>query len=147
MYARIVFCLMLIVSTQAQGNHCLVDVQTMAFGEYDIFYPGPVDAQGFVNVQCTSNDPFRVSADVGMNGDTSFTFRRMNGGGATSLLYNLYLDPSRTQVWGDGNGNSMFYSGSPINGRAQFPFYGRIPPAQQVETGVYRDSVIVTVEW
>jgi spore coat protein U-like protein len=122
-------------------------VQPLSFGDYDMFYPAPLDSQAFINLQCSTNDPFRVTVDSGLNGDGSFSLRRMSSTGRTNLLYNLYLDPSRRQIWGDGNGNSSFYSATPLNGRAQIPIYGRVPPAQPVETGIYRDSVIVTVEW
>ena len=141
------FGLLNIVSFNVSANHCLVDVEPLAFGDYDIFYPAPLDTQANINLQCSSNDLFRVTMDMGMNGDGSYAFRRMQSGGSTSLLYNLYLDPSRRQAWGDGNGNSGFYSGVPVQGFSRLVVYGRIAPAQQVETGLYRDSVIVTVEW
>jgi len=141
------FALLNVASFNVSANHCLVDVEPLAFGDYDIFYPAPLDTQANINLQCTSNDPFRVTMDSGMNGDGSFTFRRLQSGGGTSLLYNLYLDPSRRQVWGDGNGSSGFFSGSPVQGLSRLVVYGRIAPGQQAETGLYSDSVIVTVEW
>lgn len=147
MHVKKLLFVLLFYMPLVNASHCLVDVQPLAFGDYDIFYPAPLDTQAFINLQCSSNDPYRVSADAGMDGDGSYSFRRMTGAGSTRLMYNLYLDVSRRQVWGDGNGSSAFYSGSPVNGRAQLVYYGRLPPGQQVEAGVYRDSVIVTVEW
>ena len=152
MQDKLLFCcffiaLLNVVSSNVSANHCLVDVEPLSFGDYDIFYPAPLDTQANINLQCTSNEPFRVTMDTGMNGDGSFTFRRLQSGGSTSLLYNLYLDSSRRQVWGDGNGSSGFFSGSPVQGFSRLVVYGRIAPGQRVETGLYRDSVIVTVEW
>ena len=144
---RLFFLFCVLTSADVGATHCLVDVQPLAFGDYDIFYPAPVDTQGYLSLQCSSNDPFRVTMDAGMTGDASFSFRRMTSSGSTALLYNLYIDASRRQVWGDGNGSSGFYTGNPIMGSSRLVVYGRIPPGQPVETGLYRDSVIVTVEW
>lgn len=140
--------LLLLMSSPVYAAHCLIDVQPVAFGNYDIFYPAPLDVASNITVQCSSAEPFRITMDSGINGDGSFVFRRMAGGtGSTNLIYNLYLDASRQQIWGDGSGGSLIYSGNTSAASTQIPLYARIPPGQRVETGFYSDSVLVTVEW
>lgn len=140
--------LLLFFPLTGHATHCVIDAQPVSFGSYDIFSPAPLDAVSYVNVQCSTNDPFRITIDSGINGDGSFVFRRLQGGdNVTSLNYNLYLDVSRRQVWGDGSGGSLFYTGTPQAGGGQIPIYGRIQPGQRVATGFYQDSVMVTVEW
>jgi len=147
-YARtIVFLLLVLQCVTAQANHCFVNAQGVYFGAYDSFLPAPLDATGFIQVDCQSSEPFRVIIDGGLDGDSAFAYRRMQGDGASSLLYNLYLDPQRRQIWGDGSGDSLFYSGTPVGATTRLNVYGRIPPAQRVEPGSYRDAVVVTVEW
>ena len=60
------------------------------------------------------------------------------------LQYNLYTDPARTEIWGDGQfGVTVPGAG---NGTTQsFPVYGRVFPGQVVPSGPYSDYIQVTV--
>ncbi|NNC64112.1 MAG: spore coat protein U domain-containing protein [Gammaproteobacteria bacterium] len=63
-------------------------------------------------------------------------------------IYNLYSNPARTLVWGDGTGGSLtVFRSKPRPGRQNFslPVYGRIPPTQSVSPGLYSDDIIVTI--
>jgi spore coat protein U-like protein len=61
--------------------------------------------------------------------------------GTSYLNYNLYEDAARSQVW-DNRSNA-------VKTTRVFPYtatvYGRIPGSQDVEPGVYSDTVVTTV--
>jgi spore coat protein U-like protein len=63
------------------------------------------------------------------------------------LNYNLYLDPTRRIVWGDGSGGTEYYSVSnpPNNTTVVVPVYGRINPLQDVSAGTYSDVIEVKI--
>jgi Uncharacterized secreted protein len=64
--------------------------------------------------------------------------------GTSDLAYNLYTDPSRTLVWGDGiNGSDVSVSGS----RIDLPIYGRIGARQNVPEGQYVDTIVLTISY
>jgi spore coat protein U-like protein len=70
--------------------------------------------------------------------------------GSERLYYNLYLDPGRSTVWGDGTGGTGQYSVSKTKNdwlNLNIPVYGRVPPAQDVAPGSYSDLIVVTVNW
>jgi spore coat protein U-like protein len=59
------------------------------------------------------------------------------------LSYNLYLDPTRLTIWGDGSATTGTVSGTGITG--SYTVYGRIPARQNAVVGIYADIVTVTV--
>jgi spore coat protein U-like protein len=69
------------------------------------------------------------------------------GGGV--LNYNLYVDPARTLVWGDGTGATATVSGvREVKGRPVFfdyAVYGRVFADQAPPPGSYTDTILVTV--
>lgn len=76
-----------------------------------------------------------------------FDPREMKKLGGTDLLnYNLFIDSSMLNVWGDGTSNTSMF-----RGRVQknFPMiltvYGGIPAGQDVSPGLYTDILTVTV--
>ena len=63
------------------------------------------------------------------------------------LRYNLYVDPARQRVWGDGESGGTARIAGESDGRkaVTYTIYGRIPGRQSVRTGHYHDSVKVSV--
>jgi spore coat protein U-like protein len=88
----------------------------------------------------------RITLSAGSNG--TFTPRALTNG-SDQLAYNLFDDAALTSIWGDGTGGSNFYFIK--NPHPQKPvaltIYGRIPPLQDVATGSYTDSIIVSVDF
>ena len=135
---RVLLFTALVSTSQAASAVCWIAATGPSFGAYDPLSPSPVDAAGNVQYLCTS--PVRVGISAGGSG--TFASRTMQSG-ASSLAYNLYSDAARTQVWGDGTGGS----GAPTVAAGLFqsvPIYGRIPAGQDVGTGSYSDSLVVT---
>lgn len=59
------------------------------------------------------------------------------------LSYNLYIDPTRLLVWGDGSGLTTTVTNLALS--ADHTVYGRIPAQQNVTAGSYADLIVVTV--
>jgi spore coat protein U-like protein len=96
---------------------------------------------------------YRVLLSSGMNGTGAST--RQLAAGQGRLGYNVFADPARSQVWGNGVGGTVIASGSVTigpgngNGTRSFthPVYGRIPQLQDAVPGTYNDTLLVTLTY
>lgn len=129
-------------SASAAGP-CDVSLSFVDFGRVD-FRRGN-EITGEVLVRCEQPARFVLSLSQGL-GD--YRMRRMRGPGDAELEYNLFLDPARRQVWGDGvrGGTARLVGQSDGRRAAIFTVYGRIAPGQSVPAGTYSDSLSVTFE-
>lgn len=138
---------------------CSVETLGVAFGTYEIVLPTPTDSNGNIDLVCTyeptpGGPPPLVAVYFSAGSSGVLTDRRMTSATDT-LRYNLYTDPARTQIWGDGTSGTSFQSAQirvgPGVGNATrtvvFPIYGRIPALQSVDSGAYSDTIVVTVEF
>lgn len=138
---------------------CAVTTSGLSFGSaYAPFSGSPADAVADVDLTCTlvgllsvCTIPYSIEFDTGGSG--SYSAREMSSLGDV-LQYNLYTDPARSIVWGDGTGATGTVSGSvdfsALLGAvrtANHPAYGRIPANQAVDEGVYADTLTVTVTY
>ena len=127
---------------------CTVSSTTVNFGGYDPVSANavtPKDSTGTANVYCTTGTVATVSLDLGTH--ASGAIRRMLGATGDFLTYEIYKDAPRTIIWNAVNTNSGTSTSklTPINGG--FVAYGRIPQAQDVGTGNYNDTLLVTVNY
>lgn len=136
-------------SAQAYGAVCNVGTVPVNFGSYNIFSSTPTDAQGSVTLMCDSPGvPFAISIDAGVNSGGLFSARKLKSvTGANTINYNLYTTAAATQIWGDGTGGSVTYSGVLQANTGSVVVHGRMPARQNAYVGFYSDSVIVTVMW
>ena len=134
-------------SGSAWAANCQTTVTPLDFGIYNPGSTAPLDVAGNIDVRCMRGPgSFFVTISPGVNGGF---FPRQLASGPYLMQYNLYADPARSLIWGDGTGGTSVNSGSkPSAGRPvefSFPVYGRIFPRQSVGAGVYADSLLVTV--
>ncbi|HEX2827767.1 MAG TPA: spore coat U domain-containing protein [Burkholderiales bacterium] len=126
---------------------CSISAAALNFGAA---IPNPinsnVDGQSTVTATCSSGAPYTVALNVGTGSGATYAARRMTSGGNT-LVYNLYTDPSRSQVWGDGTGGSNLSNGSGTGAAQAINVYGRITAGQTVPTGTYTDTITVTINF
>ena len=145
------FLLMLLGGEEVMAG-CSVNASSIGFGAYDTFSNTPRDSSGSISVNCTSEV---VKANVTMSASsTSGTFnpRKMKGTGADRLDYNIFIDGSRTVIFGNGTGGSSLVdlkrpTGKPAPWGQNISFYGRIFPGQDVSPGEYSDNLTVTINW
>lgn len=140
-------------TSQAAHGQCSIRATPVAFGNYDGFSPAPSDTTGTLTIACSADV---VKAAVTLSASsTSGTFnpRRMKReGGKDFLSYNLYRDPARTTILGDGSGGTTLISlkrppGIPRPWSETITIYGRIPGGQDVPAGVYVDTLTATIDW
>jgi spore coat protein U-like protein len=113
----------------------------VSFGSYDPLSFEPLDGVGNIAVRCDADTSFTISLS---SGSGSYAARQMTSG-AHALEYNLFTDPSRLTVWGDGSAGSATLTASASS--AEEAVYGRIAARQNVPTGTYTDVVVVTITY
>lgn len=130
-----------------------VEIQPIDFGAYRT---GPADlrGRGSIRLTCFGADAgvggFQLRLGAGSSGRSAQrTLVAEDGSG--SMDYNLYLDPARTVVWGDGSDGTRPIEGSFPSAAARMDrehmIYGQVPGNQRVTVGRYSDTLLVTVEF
>ena len=128
----------------ARGAGCDVEFKLVDFGRLDFRRGG--DITGRVEVACAEPAEFTVELTPGF-GD--YGERRMRGPGGAELRYNLYVDPGRRLVWGDGASGGTAVLRGRNDGRrpTTLPVYGRVPGGQRVPPGSYGDNLAVRLNF
>lgn len=161
------------IGAKSSSTRCAIDGATfMAFGNYDPMSNSPLDLQGRVSYRCYSdqassdnnrngsydddddddgngNGGGSVNVQISINAGNAGGFNRYMAGTRDRLHYNLFLDPQRHAVWGDGTGGTQVYSdqAQSDNQVVVVPVYGRAFGAQDVSAGTYLDQLIVTLDF
>ncbi len=118
------------------------------FGTY-FSLGGDKDVQGNVQLNCNATLPdiivsYTLKIGPGLSG-TALTRRMYNG--SSSLRYNLFTDPTRTQIFGDGSSGTSFVNNTCALLCTPVPVYGRLYGSQGGTAGAYSDAVTVTVNF
>jgi spore coat protein U-like protein len=90
---------------------------------------------------------YEVQMGSGVYGSTAD--RKMSNGGSL-LSYNIFTNPARTIVWGNGAGgtgvkNNSYLLAFGASRTDTMQMYGKLPGGQNVSAGSYADMVVVTV--
>jgi spore coat protein U-like protein len=136
----------LVIAVSAAEAACTITTTAVSFGSYNVFAGSADDGTGQITYRCTGSPPPLVTIHLDKGGSASFTPRQMRFGSET-LNYNLYLDSTRTTIWGDGTGGTQVYSqANPPNGlNIILSVFGRIPAGQDVSAGTYSATVTATI--
>lgn len=137
---------------------CNVNATLVNFGVYDPLSGTPDNITGTVTETCTLTPPpcsvtqnLTISLSAGSSGN--FSMRTMKSG-PNSLNYNLYRNSGRTQIWGDGSGETFTQTGS-VNltntnktRSTNQTIYGSIPALQtSAVPGSYSDTIIIKITY
>jgi len=132
----------------ANAINCTITLNPLSFGVY--MPPGitHLDAVTDITVRCTAQPgTYAVTIGPGLSGNQ--LLRTLSAGGGDFLNYNLFRDPARTQIWGDGTPPTFVVTGArPGRGPPTInvhPLYGRVFSGQTPNPGNYADSLLVTV--
>lgn len=139
--------LAIIFPTSVYATQCNIVTSAMSFGAYDPLSATPSDTTTTIGITCRTKKPQIVTIQVsGGNSGTASVRNLMNGGSA--LIYNLYSNPGRSQIIGDGTGGSTTLTRS-VSRDAPWDvtLYGRIPALQVIPPGLYSDSLVATILW
>lgn len=129
--------------TATVGDTCVVGSSSLAFGSYS---GSQLDGTGTISVTCSANAAYAV--DIGNGGNASGGARRMTDGAMVNpnfLIYSLYSDASRMQLWGTGVMGGTDVNGTGSGSAQSINVYGRIPGSQSVPAGNYSDAPAITV--
>jgi spore coat protein U-like protein len=132
----------------AAQRSCTISTPTnVVFGNYSVYGALPVDTTGRVRINC-NGAANSVIVDLSDGNAFSFTPRYMLKG-IEQLTYNLFLDSTRTTIWGNNTGGTSHYgpTNPPNNTNVNITIYGRIPAGQDVSAGSYTDSITATVNF
>jgi spore coat protein U-like protein len=149
-----------LVATTAQGGSntsplevsavvvadCRIVTSDLAFADYDPLLHNAteqLDGAAQMTMVCTRGAQASIVIDAGRHSTGSY---RALTGGAQQVSYQLYRDEGRTQVWGSG-GSALQFVSNGVARPEQVTVYGRIPPGQEVQSGVYTDVVTATVDF
>ena len=128
--------------------NCSISTVGVVFGTYNVYAPAVLASTGSVTINCVGVgagvDPVSVALSRGNAG--SFQPRTMLRSGEP-LNYNLYLDATGTQIWGDGTGGTQKSASVSNNRPVTITIYGRIPPGQDVSVGSYTDTITATINF
>jgi spore coat protein U-like protein len=139
-------------------NNCQIATAPVAFGTYDPLVANlttPQTAAGSVMIACTQGTAETIALDFGSN--PSGTARRMSGGGAYFVAYELF-QPSSTAAgaacnyagataWGTTGAQAFTPPPAPSRDARTYNVCGRIPAAQDVPAASYADMVLATVNF
>jgi len=120
----------------------------LAFGAYDpmvVNATADLDATASIRIRCTRGS---TGVWVGMDNGLNYAAGRQMISGADLLHYELYLDATRSILWGNSAGTGL--SGLTFaNSGWQDPIivYGRVPMAQNAVVGVYTDTITATINY
>ena len=139
---------LLALSGEISAQTCSVRVISLQFGDYNPLSGSTLDTTADVYVTCDLAIPYTIALDAGANSSGNFNPRRMiMVGGENSLAYNIFRDPGRIEIWGDGRNNTFAHVGIGKGTESHFIAFGRLPGGQNVPVGLYSDVLSVLVEW
>jgi spore coat protein U-like protein len=123
---------------------CDVSATPLNFGAMNPLDGAATDSVGEITVTCPASTAYSIAIDGGGSGDASA--RRMSSG-AQALHYQLYTDPSRSVVWGDGTAGTLEVAGQADGTGTSHQVHGRIPAQPAATPGMYADSLLVTITY
>lgn len=157
MIGRALFACLAMAVAPAYGASCDVSVLPLNFGTYDPHAVTALDIATTATITCTatSNRPqgetITVTSSVSRGGAPSFIPRQMRSALNEALDYNVYLNPLRTVIFGDGSAGTDRTARTVTTTRVGMVYsvdiYGRIFPGQDVRVGSYSDTLIYTINF
>jgi spore coat protein U-like protein len=128
--------------TAAVEPACLVSAQSINFGNHGVLNSA-VDANGAITLTCTANLAYSIALNGGLSNSPPAARQMVLG--SSSVIYGLYRDAARSNVWGSAAGQVVTGTGT---GTSQsVTVYGRVPAQNTPTPGQYNDTVVVTVSY
>lgn len=120
------------------GGECTVTGATLDFGSYsgerkDVDVP--------IGFSCNAPSNIAISMDGGTTGDPNGR-QMFNAGNTSQILYQLFQDSARTELWGVFPNDSADFT-SAENGTPTV--FGRIEAGQTPLPGSYSDTILITL--
>lgn len=128
---------------------CVISANPLNFGALTSTNAGVTNAATTVDVTCSSESPFNVGIDYGVN-TLGFSTRRMASGPSNFMIYNVYTSNAYTTAFGPvstyGDSSNYNSSGTTI-GTTTIDVFGQIPIQTTPPSGAYADTLTVSVNY
>jgi len=134
--------------------NCALSVTPLAFGKYVPSANSPSDFTATITLTCTASGttPVPIHGTISLTGAGGPPGRQL-AAGTHHLRYQLYVDPARTALWGDGSGGGGTTTISGVVGlatplRQVLTVYGRILARQSdALVGNYTDQITAVLTY
>jgi spore coat protein U-like protein len=126
--------------------YCEVEADDLDFGNAAALTRN-IDINSQLRVLCSRGTAYEITLDAGTAPGATVDTRRMTRTTVPqrTISYQLYRDRARTRVWGMTTGQSQSGRG---NGRPRpHTVYGRVPVQPAPISGIYHDTIVVTVTY
>lgn len=143
--------------TASAVTQCTLTPTPLVFGSYNPVLGTPVTSSALVVVECLAISlplaTVNYTLSMGTSGTSASMLRQLAGPSGSRLDYNLFTDAGYATVWGNGSGGTGTVAGNApllllLSAVARtHTVYGRIPGGQVARTGVYTDSLLVTIDF
>jgi len=130
--------------TATVDSDCTIAATNLAFGNMGLL-AGNVDAVATITVTCSPTTPYAISLDEGDVPGSSVDARMM-ASGASSMLFQIYRDAARTQVWGKTSGVDTV-GGTGDGTAVELTVYGRVPTQAPPTVGSYIAQITATITY
>lgn len=128
---------------------CTIGAGSLAFKSYDPIVAHRINALlgvGLFTVQCPVGVAVTSMIEEGLypaSDSTASSPSRRLAAGANRMSHALYQDANRSVVWGNTPASALSYIGSGVTETVSV--YALIPSGQNVGTGSYSDSLVITI--
>lgn len=145
----LILAISLTKTSLANFTGCTVNSGVLHFGEYSALSNKATKSHTRIKLQCTGSGSYRLSLMPSNHANPNI---RELTSSKDRLLYNLFIDPSMTLIWGNGNGNThtlagAFTSAQNRTTRLSHNIFGSIYPSQDAYPGDYTDNLLVTISF
>lgn len=128
----------LISSSQA---NCLFNISNLDFGSYHSPYQyTDVLSTGLISITC-DNLSTGNALSIKLYQGQSTNYDRFLTNAKDNLHYNMYLDSSRSTIWGDGSSGTSVYN-SILQTKNNINIFSVIHKNQNISPGNYQDSIV-----
>ncbi len=136
------------------GVVCSLATTALMFGDYLPLRRTSADSTAVISVTCTTaaTSPEPVTGSIALAG-TAPAANRLLSHGHHAIRYQLYADPARSRVWGDGaaSGTTVAISGkvsATLPYRQTIRVYGRIAANNpSAAADFYADTITATLDY
>jgi spore coat protein U-like protein len=112
------------------------------FGTHS-FIDSAITATTTFSIRCSSGTTGTIALNGGSGASQSIGTRTIETG-TNSINYNLYTAADYLTIWGDGTtGSTVTHSGT--GSATTLTIYGRVAAPQTAATGIYSDTITMTV--
>jgi spore coat protein U-like protein len=126
-------------------NACvIVSATNINFGSVGVIGTPGVSATGTITTQCTLLAPYNIGLDAGTGTGATVAARLMTSAATNTVTYSLFQDAAHTLVWGNTIGTNTVASVGTGASQA-FTVFGFVPSQTTPPSGVYNDTITVTV--